>query len=301
MNETWRFELAAHEADERLDRVLVARRPDLGRRGATALFAEGRVRAAGKRVAKSARCEAGTRIEVEPPAPRRADPDPAAPLDVRLERDELVVVLKRAGQPSAPRAGRELGSLASALLGRYPELAGVGRSALEPGLVHRLDTGTSGLLLAARDTATLDALIAALGRDEIVKAYLAVVPVAGLPDRGVIDAPLAPHPKDARRVVAVSGAERGARPARSAFEVVRRGTRNALVEITVHRALRHQIRAHFAHLGHPLVGDVLYGGSAELSGRHALHASRIAWAGDRVRAAFDVRAALPPELDALLA
>jgi 23S rRNA pseudouridine1911/1915/1917 synthase len=232
-------------------------------------------------------------------------PTPDAPLHVRFEAPEVLVVDKPAGVPTAPLRGGETGTLANALLGRYPELAEVGLSAREPGLVHRLDTDTSGLLVVGRTPAAFEVLNEALKASRLSKRYLLLCAEEGLPDEGTIEFPISKHPKDQRRAYACvhprDVARLRPRPASTQYRVVRRAGPWALVEADVSRALRHQIRAHFAAIEHPLVGDVLYGG-AEIPGlhRHALHASRVTFAGEGGVPAFDVESPLPDELSALL-
>jgi 23S rRNA pseudouridine1911/1915/1917 synthase len=231
---------------------------------------------------------------------------PDAPLTVLLETASLVVVDKPAGQPSAPLEPDEQGTLANALLGRYPEMATIGYSRREPGLCHRLDNDTSGLLVAARTPEAFATITQAIRAGELHKRYLLVCDGAGLAERGTIELPLAPHPRDARRVLACSHPRDEARlrprPAVTAYKVLERAAGGALVEVRAACALRHQIRAHFAAIGHPIHGDRLYGSTvARELGRHALHASLVAWAGGSGVPEFRVRSALPPELRALLA
>jgi 23S rRNA pseudouridine1911/1915/1917 synthase len=269
----------------------------------------GEVRVNGRRRPKGALVEAGDRITLEGEAADgddRALPDPNAPLTVRFESSKVIVVDKPAGQATAPLRPGETGTLANALLARYPELAGIGYSAREPGLLHRLDTDTSGLVVVARSAEAFETLKSALKDGRITKHYLLVCASDGLADEGTIAFPIASHPKDQRRVLACihprDVMRNAPRPASTAFRVRKRGDVWALVEVEVSRALRHQIRAHFAATEHPLVGDALYGGAVvEGLGRHALHASRVAFDGDGDgELKFDVASALPAELAALV-
>lgn len=143
---------------------------------------------------------AGQVIEIELPAQATLLPQPEIALDVLLERPDLVVVRKPAGMPTVPLDPAERGSLAAALIGRYPEMAKVGHRPREPGLIHRLDTNTSGLVVAARTGSSFDRLVAALREGRLEKRYLAVVAESGLPDQGVIDGPLGPDPHNRARV-----------------------------------------------------------------------------------------------------
>lgn len=298
-----RLELVVSEAEAgvRLDKVVLRHAEGIGRRLATRLFRQGAVRADGKRVRAGAIARAGQTITVELPGERAIEPEPAASLGVLLERADLVAVDKPAGIPTAPLRPGEVGSLAGALLGRYPEMAGIGHRAREPGLVHRLDTGTSGIVLAARTKPAFEHLTRALVLGALDKRYLAVVPSAGLPGEGEIDEPLAPVGRGRRRVGVVRPGRSEARPAVTQWSKRSVAGAWALVEVRVHSAYRHQVRAHLAHIGHPIAGDLLYGGSRvdTLSeGRHALHASYVAWTGDEVIEGFAVDSPLPLDLAA---
>jgi 23S rRNA pseudouridine1911/1915/1917 synthase len=296
-----RFQIEEGEAGERLDRLVVRRETGLGRRRAAELFAAGAVRVDGRRAAKGDLGRAGSTVEVELGEPDRAAPEPDAALDVRHETEHLLVVHKPAGQPSVAVRGSDRGTLAGALIGHYAELEAIG-SPREGGLVHRLDTGTSGLLVAARTAVAYPRLREAVRVGALEKRYLALVESAELPGSGVIDQPLAPDPRNAQKVSWEGPGVSRARFAVTRWRVIRRGKRWALVEADASPAVRHQIRAHLASIEHPIAGDLLYGGAEvpELAGRHALHASYVAWAGDDALRGFAVEAPLPPELFTLL-
>lgn len=298
------YEVGAEDVGERLDKVLVRRFPGLGRRAAGSLVERGQVRVDGRRAVKSRRVALGEIISIE--AEWQASPaaEPDAPLVVCFERQDVVVVDKPAGQVTAPLLATERGSLAGALLGRYPEMATVGYRRREPGILHRLDTRTSGLVIAARSARAFDALREALLGERLEKRYLAVVEGEGLPDSGVIERALMPHPSGSGRVLVAppAGSAPHARLCRSSFRTLDRQGRRALVEIRASRAYRHQVRVHLASSGWPIVGDLDYGGAPSrlLPARHALHASHVAWAGDDRVPAFAVDSPLPEDLDACL-
>jgi 23S rRNA pseudouridine1911/1915/1917 synthase len=294
------FEITQSEHGTRLDRLLVAHAPELGRKRAAELFADGLVRVDGRRVHKGTLALQGQRVSVELPESEHAVADADTPLEILLEHADFVVVNKRAGQPSAALRTTDRGTIAGALLARYPEMAGVGFGPLEPGLIHRLDTQTSGVLVAARSAEAFESLRGALESGNLDKRYLALVESSAIDERGVIQAPLGPHPKSARRVGVVDISAPGAHAARSDYRVLERSGRFALVEVTASRAYRHQVRVHLASRGSPIVGDLLYGGlDVGLGERHALHASYVACDVAGVPP-FAVTAPLPADMRDLL-
>jgi 23S rRNA pseudouridine1911/1915/1917 synthase len=310
----------------RLDKALVVL-AKVSRSRAKALLETG-VRVNGRRAVKGAVVHAGDQIGIDSAETREAgDPaavaDPEVSLDVRLETETVLVVHKPPRLATAPLRPGERGTLANGLVEAYPDLAKIGPDPREPGLIHRLDNDTSGLLIVARTPKAFEELKEALLRGAIEKRYLCIVaPGTGsarassvgaggdIPDRGTVDYPLAPHPKDKRRVFACvhqRDVQRlSPRDASTSFRVLRRfvgpdGKPRALVEATASKALRHQVRVHFAALGAPLVGDGLYGGPpAPEIGRHALHASRVAYEGGEHVKGFVVEAPLPDDLATLL-
>jgi 23S rRNA pseudouridine1911/1915/1917 synthase len=293
---------------ERLDKAIAALEKTLSRARIKKAIDEGLVRVGGRRRAKGAIVAKGETITIEveavpsPDAP--ATPTPEAPLDVRLERADLLVVDKPAGQPTAPLRQGETGTLANALVGRYPELAGIGYGPREPGLLHRLDTGTSGLVVVARSQVVFEDLRDALREGKLEKKYLVICKEEGLPDVGTIEHPLANHPKDEKRVLACvhprDVMRYRPRPASTEYRVLERSKGWALVEAIAHKALRHQIRAHFEAIGHPLAGDTLYGGDPIPASRHALHASFVSFDGSKKVPPFEVTSDLPAELRKIL-
>lgn len=300
--ETLRVVLAEAWSGRRADDAVLRSFPGFSRKEVKELFEAGRVRGSGRRLKKGDRVERGMELSVEAPSVPIA-PDASIPLTVLFESEDFVIVDKPAGLPTAPLVRTETRSLAAALLARYPEMAGVGFREREPGLVHRLDNETSGVVLAARSPAAFQTARSLFESSLLEKRYLAVV-AADAPDAGELETWLGPDTTDPRRVrvYAEPPADGYAKLSRTRYRVLRRGSRFALVELSVERAFRHQIRAHLAHLAFPIAGDAVYGGAAvpELGERHALHASYIAWAGDAARAGFRAEAGLPAELEALI-
>ncbi|HEY8079604.1 MAG TPA: pseudouridine synthase [Labilithrix sp.] len=294
---------------ERLDKAVVALVLGASRARVKKAIESGGVRVNGRGAPKGGLVKAGDVLSLDDDAVRAGDaacvPEPDAPLVVRHESASVLVVDKPAGQPTTPLRAGETGTLANALVGRYPELAGVGYSAREPGVVHRLDTETSGLVVVARTKEAFDALSNALKNERIAKEYLLVCASEGLPDQGTIEYPITNHPKDKKRVypcIHPRDVMRYApRPATTKYEVEKRAGKWALVKAEAARAARHQIRAHFAAIEHPLAGDSLYGGEAvEGLARHALHASRVRHDDESAALAFDVASPLPADMAALV-
>ncbi len=295
------FEVQPDEEGLRLDVVLVRRVPAMSRKKARDMVEGGEIRLNDRPTRKGGRVNEGDRVTLSR-APSKSEfaakPDPDLPLLVVYEDASLVIVDKRSGVPSHPLREDEVGTVASALVHHYPEMALVGYSAREPGILHRLDTDTSGLMIAARDQETWEALRNDLRRGEIDKRYIALV--LGAISPRAIDRPISPHPGDTRRVRV--GEHEGSRPARSEILSVKTHGEFSEIEVAARAATRHQIRAHLASIGHPLAGDVLYGGPvvAGLT-RHFLHASEIRLVHPGTGAQRTWKSALPDELASAIA
>jgi 23S rRNA pseudouridine1911/1915/1917 synthase len=313
---TKEFKVPENLDGARLDKAALTLASGLSRSQMKRAIVEGAIRVGGRFRPKGAPVVSGEVISITFESTSEGDgaavATPDAPLRVVFESPLVVVADKPAGQPTAPLRPGETGTLANALLGRYPEIACIGHGPREPGLIHRLDTGTSGLVVAARTQGAFETLKAALKEGRMVKEYVLVCASANLPEASTIEFPLAKHPKDNKRVYACvhprDVMRYGPRSASTSYRVVARQEPWALVLATVSRALRHQIRAHFAAIGHPLVGDTLYGGAEmpipfpgeEAPPRHALHAARVAFEGPEPGLTFDVRSPLPEVLSALV-
>ena len=297
----------------RLDKGIAQLLPELSRARVKRAIELGAVRVNGRRMPKGGTLSEGdaVRIDIAQVADVPATGSPGAPLRIVLETAQVVIVDKPAGQATAPIRPGEIGTLVNAVLGRFPELvpygpdAFIGHSAREPGIIHRLDTETSGAVVVARTAAAFETLKAALRGGRLDKRYLLLCSGQGLPDEGSIEFPLTNHPKDQRRVYACihprDVMRYEPRPAGTRYRVLQRAGTWALVEASVGKALRHQIRAHFAAIGHPLAGDELYGGPViRALGRHALHAARVAYPGGDGVDAFDASVPLPKDMVALL-
>lgn len=282
---------------QRLDRFVCAALPSLGRAAARRLIEAGLVRVNGRRASAGARLRDGDRVVIDAEAEQTVVADAGVPLRVCWEDEWLVAVDKPSGIATHPLRPGERGTLASGLLARYPEMAGVGYSPREPGIVHRLDRDTSGLVLAARDAETFAALRALLEQRAIDKRYLAVC-------AGQVQTP-AEHAAwlsaRGRRVTVREHAFGTAQPIRTELLETQVHGAFSLVTVRVWRAHRHQIRAHLAMLGHPIAGDALYGGPA-IQGlqHHLLHASSLRFTHPRTGALLVIDAEPPAELLAAL-
>ncbi|MGI9022784.1 MAG: RluA family pseudouridine synthase [Acidimicrobiales bacterium] len=248
-------------AGERLDRV-IALLWDLPRSEVAGLVTAGGVRVNG-RVApvRAYRVVEGDVVQVALPEPLGAvgvQPDPGVDVPIVAVDDHVIVVDKPAGLIVHPGAGHPDGTLVHGLVARWPEIAGVGDPA-RPGIVHRLDAGTSGLLVVARTQPAYDSLVAQLASRTVARRYLALVWGRVEAPVGVIDAPVGRSQRD-RTQMAVSA---GGREARTRYEVVSRHDEPAAVTLVacgLETGRTHQVRVHLAAIGHPVVGDVRYGG-----------------------------------------
>ena len=277
------FVVADADAGARLDH-LVARELGVSRAFARKLIAGERVRLGGRPAAKGTALRAGEAIEIQPFArPEegpRANPDLA--LAIVAESGGLIAIDKPAGQPTHPLAHAERDTALNALVARFPELVGVGEGGLRSGVVHRLDPGTSGVLVFARSEDAWQRARAAFREHRVHKRYVARVHGAFAGEREV-ELSLENRGERARVV------ERGGRLAVSRLRALATGTETSLVAIEMRTGVRHQIRATLAYLGFPVLGDALYGSTASLS-RFWLHAESLEWED------FAARAPLPAEL-----
>jgi len=288
-------EVPPDAAGQRLD-VWLAGALGLSRAEVKELLESGAVRQGGRRIRKGDRTVAGARLEVElPSADLRPVPEPDAPLTVLHADALLVAVDKPAGWPSHPLLPDERGTVVNALVARYPELPDASEDPREGGLVHRLDTETSGVLLAARTRPAWEAVRAAFDRREVDKRYLAAVsgPIA---DAGEIDLPLRHRADHVEPAPAGGGRE-----ASSRFRVLSRKGDLSLVEVRILTGVLHQIRAHLAAIGAPVLGDALYGGRP-VPGleRFFLHAASLGLEHPGTGRPITFDAPLPPELGAAL-
>lgn len=288
--------VAAEDRGARLDQWL-ASACECSRHEAQRLIADGAVRINGARAAKGVRLDPGDVVQLtrEPPTDEqlRPLPEPEVALTIVHVDAALVAMVKPIATPTHPLRAGERGTLANALVARYPECALVADDAREGGVAHRLDADTSGIVLAARTRPAWLDLRDSFSRGAVEKEYLALV--AGLPpSSGEIDAPLVQAGKRAR----VAGdRDLDPQPALTRFQLLAHGDGVALVRALSTSGRMHQIRVHLAHLGHPLVGDELYGGPPAAAGTrgHFLHAASLTFEHPLTGSVTTLAAPLPPE------
>jgi 23S rRNA pseudouridine1911/1915/1917 synthase len=272
-----RFRVDPSASGQRVDHLLAAALPGLSVTAARRLIAGGAVRVEGRLAKKGERLAMGQSVDVDDAQvgsrgadAQRVRPDLHLAIAILKVDRAFVAIEKPAGVPSHPSGPGQLGTAANAIAARFPECAAASPDPREGGLVHRLDTGTSGVLLAARNAAVWPRLRAALSGPDCEKTYLAEV-LGAPPDAGAADAPIGRVGRRGARVRV--GAGRSPLPARTTWEVIERRAETALVRVRLHRGRAHQVRAHLAAAGHPIVGDALYGGGA--AGRLHLHAASV--------------------------
>ena len=292
----------AADAGARLDRWLAAYVPELSRARLQALIDAGHVRIDGGIPKASRRLAGGEQVWLEIPAapPETLTPEPIA-LTVLYEDDDVLVVDKPVGMVVHPGAGHPTGTLAAAVLAHAPGTAGVG-GPLRPGIVHRLDKDTSGLLVMAKTARAYDSLTAQLAARTVTRRYRAVVHGRVKAADGVVDAPIGRHPRDRVRMAVVPRGKRAV----TRYRVLERFSHFSDLDVRLETGRTHQIRVHMASLGHPVAGDPLYGGRAaraplpaSLEGL-ALHAAELAFVHPVTESRLQFASPLPPRIERLL-
>jgi 23S rRNA pseudouridine1911/1915/1917 synthase len=285
------------EADGlRLDRFIADHTSVRTRRRTASIIAAGAVRVNGRAARKGCILRRGDVVEIDPLALADVPPPPQPDLAIPIlyEDDALIAVDKPAGMPSVALLAGEAGTVANFLLARAPDTAAAGRTALEAGLVHRLDTGTSGVLLAARSAPAWRDLRAQFRRQAVRKHYLAWVD-GDVTAAGVRREPIAHDPRRTHAMLACRDAARAqslrARPALTRYRPQERRGRTTLLAVEIVTGVRHQIRVHLAAAGHPICGDALYGGSA--APRLMLHAALLCVRHPVSRQALSIDSPLP--------
>ena len=289
-------------AGARLDRWLSERLTDLSRARLQSLIRGGLVRVDGAASKAAHRLRGGERVEIEvpPPADETLTPE-SVPLSIVYEDPHVLVVDKPAGMVVHPGAGRSGGTLAAAILAHAPTTAGVG-GPRRPGIVHRLDKDTSGLLVVAKTPQAYDDLVEQLAARTVTRRSLAVVHGRMRANEEVVDAPIGRHPTD-RVKMAIRPAGRGKR-AVTRYRVLERFADFTLLEVRLETGRTHQIRVHLASLGHPVVADSVYGNPRTRSpiplDGYALHATGLAFVHPAFRKVIECSAPIPARIERLL-
>ena len=285
--------------NQRLDAFLASSLDGLTRSQATRLIESGEVAVNERAVSKSYKLAGGEDIAVTLPEPEPVEAVPQdIPLDVVYEDADVIVVNKLSGMVVHPAPGHPDGTLVNALLYHCAgTLSGIG-GALRPGIVHRIDRDTSGLIIAAKNDAAHQYLSAQLADHTLARTYECIVVGALREDRGTVDAPIARHPADRKRMAVVAGG----REAVTHWEVIARYPGYTHVRCRLETGRTHQIRVHMAYIGHPILGDTVYGAKKEVPGLtgQCLHAVGLRFLHPRTHEVVELSCPLPDEFTRML-
>lgn len=292
--------LTADRSGERIDAALARLAPELSRSAAQRLLENGLVRRNGAAAAKSDRLNAGDILEFKPPAPKEISAQPEdIPLDVVYEDSDVIVINKPKGLVVHPAAGHWDGTLVNALLHHCGDsLSGIGGE-LRPGIVHRIDKDTSGLLIVAKNDFAHQALSAQLKDHTLARTYECIVCGNIREDRGTIDAPIGRSPADRKKMCVTRS---GGREAVTHWEVIARYTGYTHLRCRLETGRTHQIRVHLAWRSHPIVGDTVYGHKKPELGldSQCLHARELTFVHPRTGERITVQCPLPDWFQAAL-
>ena len=294
-----RLRASEESKNQRLDAFLASSLDGLTRSQATRLIESGEVAVNGRAVSKSYKLAGGEDIAVTLPEPEPVEAVPQdIPLDVVYEDADVIVVNKPSGMVVHPAPGHPDGTLVNALLYHCAgTLSGVG-GALRPGIVHRIDRDTSGLIIAAKNDAAHQYLSAQLADHTLARTYECIVVGALREDRGTVDAPIARHPTGRKRMAVVAGG----REAVTHWEVIARYPGYTHVRCRLETGRTHQIRVHMAYIGHPILGDTVYGAKKEVPGLtgQCLHAVGLRFLHPRTHEVVELFCPLPEEFTRML-
>lgn len=294
-----RLKASEENKNQRLDAFLASSLDGLTRSQATRLIESGEVAVNGRAVSKSYKLAGGEDIAVALPEPEPVEAVPQdIPLDVVYEDADVIVVNKPSGMVVHPAPGHPDGTLVNALLYHCAgTLSGIG-GALRPGIVHRIDRDTSGLIIAAKNDAAHQYLSAQLADHTLARTYECIVVGALREDRGTVDAPIARHPTDRKRMAVVAGG----REAVTHWEVIARYPGYTHVRCRLETGRTHQIRVHMAYIGHPILGDTVYGAKKEVPGLtgQCLHAVGLRFLHPRTHEVVELSCPLPDEFTRML-
>ncbi len=290
------YSFVADKPGIRLDKFISEKCPEISRTYAQKLIAEGRVTVKGRVAKASLKLDNDDAVDIVIPAtPPTSLSAEEIPLIIIYEDDDLLVVDKPAGLTVHPSPGHTGNTLVNAILAHFPRLADIGDSQ-RPGIVHRLDKDTSGLMLVAKNSVAQHNLINQFKTRSITKAYQALVKGKLTPERGVIDAALGRDPRNRKRMAVVSAG----REARTGYQVVKYTGDYTLLEIRPETGRTHQIRVHLAAIGYPVAGDPVYGVKVPFLSRQFLHASCLGFKLPSTGEYVEFKSELPDDLQQAL-
>ena len=285
-------EFTVHRGEMRLDQFLVSQQKGLTRSQLQRLITSGLARLNGIPGKPSQRVRAGDWVSLTIPPPQRLNIVPQLmPLAVTYQDEQLIVVDKPAGLSVHPGPGHPDRTLVNALLAQCPDIQGVG-GAIRPGIVHRLDKDTSGLMVVAKTEVAHRELSDQIKERRITKGYLALATGLLEPAQGQIDAPIARDPRHRKRMAVVVGRKES----RTRYRVLERFGGCSLLELYLETGRTHQARVHLAYLGHPLLGDAVYGKGSPLLGHHFLHAHHLGFHHPTTGRPMEFKSDLPDDL-----
>jgi len=288
--------LIADEGDIRLDKYVCGHFPELSRARAQKLIADGHITVNGQMAKPGLKLNTGDRLEIAlPPAPSEQLVPESIPLNILYEDDDLLVVDKPAGLTVHPAPGHTSHTLVNALLAHFPHLADIG-DWLRPGIVHRLDKDTSGLMLVAKTSKAQANLIGQFKSHSVTKAYMALVRGHLTPENGIIEAAIGRDPRHRQRMAVVAGG----REASTEYQVIKYIGDYTLLEVRPETGRTHQIRVHLGAIGFPVVGDKIYGVKSPFLSRQFLHACRLGFSLPSTGEYIEFKSELPEDLEQAL-
>ena len=292
--EKWEFKVEAGHV--RLDQFLALQSTELTRAQLHRLIVEGQVLLNGRSAKPAQKVRSGDLVSLTIPPPRETGVLPQwMPLTVIYQDSDIVVIDKPAGLSVHPGPGHPDQTLVNGLLARCPDIQGVG-GAIRPGIVHRLDKDTSGLMMVAKNHHSHQELSDQIKNRQVNKGYLALATGTVTLDAGLIDQPIARDPRHRKRMAVV----RGGRESRTRYKVLETPPGHSLLELILETGRTHQIRVHLAYLGHPLLGDGVYGRTSPRLDRHFLHAYKLGFQHPRTGEPLEFQSELPEDLAAVL-
>jgi len=290
------YHFVVDKPGDRLDRYVSERCPELSRTHAQKLIGDGYVTVNDNVAKAGVKLNIGDRLTIIiPPTPPSPLSPEAIPLNIIYEDDDLLVIDKPAGLTVHPAPGHPSHTLINAILSHFPHLADISDS-LRPGVVHRLDKDTSGVMLVAKNSVAQANLAEQFKARSVVKAYMVLVKGHLTPENGIIEAPIGRDPRNRKRMAVVA---RG-RQARTEYHVVKYIADYTLLEVRPETGRTHQIRVHLSAIGYPVMGDPVYGVKSDRLSRQFMHASRLGFKLPSTGEYVEFTSELPPDLEQAL-